>query len=309
MNLESHCSLPAKSEGEARVRPLLVRSGQDARGGSKGLSRRPSKTLFLVLAFLVVWGAIHTESMNAQSTSGKQLFESSCAVCHGLDGAGGEHAPSIARGSAARALPDTTLFKIVHDGIAAKGMPSFNTLGDEKIRAILSHLRVLQGKSVAQADKGNPARGEELFFGKARCADCHAVGGQGQFISTDLTDFAYDHDADEIRNFIINPAQQGITPRFSVLIVTSSGQRISGSLRNENNSSIQIQSADGQFFLLAKSDVRSIERSPAPAMPEDYEQQLGSSEIADLVSYIFHQTSVRKIAGSAPVHHKRSRPE
>jgi len=214
-----------------------------------------------------------------------------------LDGAGGEHAPNIARASAARSLPDTSLFKIIHDGISAKGMPAFNTMGDQKIHAILSHLRFLQGKSVVQANKGNPSHGKELFFGKGRCSDCHAVSGQGRFLSTDLSDFAYDHDPDEVRDAIVNPQRLGIPQRSFVLLVTNSGHRVSGLIRNENNSSIQIQDAEGQFFLFAKSDVRSIERSPGPSMPENYQQQLSASEIDDLVSYIVHQISIPKAIG------------
>jgi cytochrome c oxidase cbb3-type subunit III len=229
------------------------------------------------------------------STKGKTLFESSCAVCHGLDGGGGEHAPSIGRSSAAKSLTDSDLGRILHDVIPGTGMPAFNTLGDLKIRSILSYLRFLQVKTEAQTDTGNPNQGKELFFGNGQCADCHAMGGKGRFLSTDLSDFAYNHNPSEIRIAIVSPQEQEGVPHTSVSVTTSSGQRFFGLIRNENNSSLQMQDADGQFYLFMKSDLGSIERSPAPSMPVDYKQKLSSTEIEDLVSYIVHQSSFRKL--------------
>jgi len=229
---------------------------------------------------------------------GHELFETTCAVCHGLDGAGGEHAPNIARASRARSLPDGKLMQIIREGILDKGMPAFNNLGDEKIRAILRELRKLQGRSATRMESGRPSNGKELFFGKAGCADCHAMNGQGRFVSTDLTDYAYTHDSDEIQDAILRPQGQGIPAVASLVVTTNSGGEFRGLARNENNSSVQIQDREGRFFLFAKSDVRSIERSAGPAMPEDYQQRLMAAEITDIVSYIVHQTSRPGIAGS-----------
>jgi cytochrome c oxidase cbb3-type subunit 3 len=234
---------------------------------------------------------------------GKHLFESSCAVCHGLDGGGGEHAPNIGRASSAKSKPDATLAGILRDGIPGKGMPSFNRFSDLEFQSLLSYLRFLQGKSEARSDVGNPVQGKQLFFGAAGCAECHAMRGEGHFLSTDLSDFADDHDTNEIRDAIVNPRQQEREPHSLARVTTNSGQVLAGVIRNENNSSLQIQDADGQFYLFMKSDLRSVERSPAPSMPVDYEQKLGAAEIDDLVSYIVHQTGSRTRV-SQPLNHK-----
>jgi cytochrome c oxidase cbb3-type subunit III len=233
---------------------------------------------------------------------GKNLFESSCAVCHGLDGGGGEHAPNIGRASSAKSQPDATLARIVRDGIPGKGMPSFNKFSDLELQSVLSYLRFLQGKSEARSDVGNPAQGKQLFFGKAGCADCHAMHGDGHFLSTDLSDYADDHDAGEIRAAIVNPQEQEREPHSLARVMTNSGRVLVGIIRNENNSSLQIQGADGQFYLLMKSELQSVERSPAPSMPVDYAQKLGVAEIDDLVSYIVHRAGSRTRV-SQPVNH------
>ena len=63
-------------------------------------------------------------------------------------------------------------------------------------------------------------------------------------------------------------------------------QKLSGIIRNEDNFSLQLQSFDGSFHLLNKSDVNKFEFLPDPIMPKDYGTTLSSSEIDDLVSYL-----------------------
>ena len=124
------------------------------------------------------------------NSKGKNLFESSCAVCHGLDGGGGEHAPDIGRASAAKSKSDSELARIFRDGIPSKGMPAFRSLGDPKLRSILSYLRLLQAKN--KGSRLTPeilSDGKQLFFGKGQCADCHAMHGEGHFLSTDSERF------------------------------------------------------------------------------------------------------------------------
>jgi len=236
---------------------------------------------------------------------GKALFQSSCAVCHGLDGGGGEHAPNIARASAAKFLTDSDLNRILHDGIPGKGMPAFKALGEIKLHSVQSYLRFLQAKTAGKADTGISMQGKVLFFGKGQCSGCHAMGGDGRFISTDLSDYAYDHNADEIRAAIVSPQEQKAMPHTSVNVTTNAGQHVSGLIRNENNSSLQIQDPDGHFYLFLKSDLGSVERSQAPSMPADYKQKLSSTEVEDLVSYIVHQSSIPKVAAIQPARHKK----
>jgi cytochrome c oxidase cbb3-type subunit III len=258
----------------------------------------------ILLTILAAATATSSQASNARKSSkqiigsdGKKLFESRCAACHGLDGGGGEHAPDIAHASSEKSRSDGELFGIIHDGLVPKGMPSFSSIGDEKIRAVVAHLRVLQGKTAKRAASGNPGFGKALFQGKGGCADCHAMRGYGRFVSTDLTDFAATHDANEIREAIVNPRGAGGAGQTAAAVTTVAGDHFSGQIRNESNSSIQIQDAEGRFYLFEKSSLRSMERSTGPAMPADYQRQLSAKEIEDLVSYIVQQTLTPKVTG------------
>ncbi|MGA8311126.1 MAG: c-type cytochrome [Terriglobales bacterium] len=231
-----------------------------------------------------------SQAAQVEHSNGKSLFETACAVCHGLDGAGGEHAPTIGRGSAAKSKSDSELARILRDGLPDKGMPPFNSLGNLNLESILDYLRSLQAKNEIRSDAGDPVHGQQIFFGKGGCANCHAMHGKGLFLSTDLSDFAYDHNANDIRVAIANPQEQQVPPQTLARVMTNSGQQFAGVIRNESNSSLQMQDTDGRFYLFMKSDLRSVQRSPSPSMPGDYQQKLSASEIEDLVSYIVRQS-------------------
>ena len=88
----------------------------------------------------------------------------------------------------------------------------------------------------------------------------------------------------EIHNNIVNPPE-GIGYANKTAVITMR-QKLSGIIRNKYNFSLQLQSFDGSFHLLNKSEVSKLEFLPDPIMPKDYGTTLSSSEIDDLVSYL-----------------------
>jgi putative heme-binding domain-containing protein len=217
------------------------------------------------------------------NAKGKNIFESRCAVCHGLDARGGEHAPNIARSSAAENLSDEALLRLIHDGIPQRGMPAFSDIGKEDGPGLIAHLRFLQGKSAAGSIVGDPIRGQNLFFGKAGCSACHAMEGRGHLTAEDLTGYRQYHRAREIREAILH-----FTAPETATAIAQDGRKFSGTVRNEDNSSVQLQDRDGRFYLLMKSTVTSIDRQMGTAVHIDYERQLSQAELDDLVSYVLH---------------------
>ncbi len=78
----------------------------------------------------------------AQSPDGRAAFQSRCSGCHGTDGNGGEHAPSILPTLATR--NDEELGLIIRDGVPLKGMPAFKQLPETETRALVGFMRTLQ---------------------------------------------------------------------------------------------------------------------------------------------------------------------
>jgi putative heme-binding domain-containing protein len=219
------------------------------------------------------------------AVAGKKTFTDHCAGCHGLDGRGGRRAPNIASSPSVKRLSDAELAKTIFNGRTDFGMPAFRQLGRNEVQKLVDYLRVLQGKGVATSLAGNPQKGQAIFAGKAGCSSCHTVAGQERFVGSDLSTYARGLTTAEVRKAITDPAP--LTGRVkTVTATTRDGQQFSGTVRNEDNFSIQLRDADGTFHFLLKSDLETIEYKPLASMPADYGTRLSRQELDDLVGYL-----------------------
>jgi cytochrome c oxidase cbb3-type subunit 3 len=218
------------------------------------------------------------------NVDGQQIFESRCAGCHGLDGRGGERAPDIAASEKTQRRSDDELSRIIAGGVPGTGMPAFASLGSS-LKNVVAYLRQLQGKDVSAKFPGDVKRGRELFYGKPRCSECHAIAGSGGFIAPELTGFGGNRSVDQILQAIVKPAS---TNRLGgkMIVKTRDGKEYSGVVRNEDNFSLQLQTLGGAFLLLQKSDLASFSRQPDSLMPADYGATLSRDELNDLISFL-----------------------
>ena len=227
---------------------------------------------------------------------GREIFESRCASCHGLDGRGTERAPNIATDAKVQRRTDAALRRTLRNGIPAAGMPAFSTM-DDAGNSVVAYVRLLQGKRESARAPGNAQRGQGLFFGKARCAECHMVSGKGGFIASDLSAFARTHPAEEIRRAIISP-EESSKGGAVMMVKTRDGAQFTGLVRNEDNFSLQLHTLDGGFHLFLKSDVESAVLTARALMPTDYATTMNAAEIDDLVGFLI------KVGGPARVQAK-----
>lgn len=217
----------------------------------------------------------------------RKTFSATCAACHGLDGHGGERGPDIASRQV-HENSDEQLMRTVRNGISETGMPNFAFLGDAKIAALVSYLRVLQGNSVPLPMPGNPQSGEVLFGSAAECAQCHMANGAGGFIASDLSTFAAGISPADIRRAILNPAPDGRQNRAKVVVTFANGSSQEGVVRNEDNFSLQLQSLDGTFHLVQKAEISAVKPAEQPLAHADYGKTLTPGQLDDLVSYLMH---------------------
>lgn len=218
---------------------------------------------------------------------GQRLYQSNCAGCHGLDARGGEHAPNIATVQRVQQLPDADLLRTIRDGIPDASMPAFGgRLNSDELSAIAGYLRTLQGEQKTIPLPGNPETGERLFFSKAACSECHMVAGNGGFIAADLSSFAATRSIEQIREAILDP-NKNLDLRHSMAVaVTKDNHKYIGVVRNEDNSSIQLQTRDGGFHLFDKSTLASLTLQKRSWMPYNYGSRLNPAEVNDLISYL-----------------------
>jgi putative heme-binding domain-containing protein len=253
----------------------------------------PFTTVFCFLAAAAIVlsaqnkpGATSSDTDAARRREAKATFESVCASCHGLDARGGERGPDLVSRLDVVRKTDAELVKILTNGKIAAGMPSFASYGPARQLALVSYLRTLQGRSRETPLPGDPARGKTIFFGKAKCAECHMIRGQGGFFAQDLTAYAARMDAEEVRAGIVNPNKDLDPRRGLVSVMLADSTTFSGVARNEDNFSLQLQTPDGVFHLLNKSDIRALTYTGRSPMPSDYGSTLSPAELNDLVSYL-----------------------
>lgn len=279
--------------------------------------RSVSAEAFIRLTAVLCFLALAAMALSAQNRLGrtasktnavglleaKVAFDNACASCHGLDARGGERGPDLVSRPEIVRKTDAELRKILTDGKAAAGMPSFASYAPARLAALVAYLRSLQGGGKMPPLPGDPGRGEALFFGKAQCAECHMISGQGGFFGQDLTAYGTRMGAEDIRSAIVNPNKDLDPRRGLATVVLADSTTLSGMARNEDNFSLQLQTPDGAFHLLNKSDIKDLTYTGRSPMPSDYGAILSSEELNDLVSYLLRTSrsvSVRK----AQSHHE-----
>ncbi len=225
---------------------------------------------------------------------GQLTFASTCAGCHGLDGRGGDKAPNIAGNTKVQHFTDAQLADIISNGVPGTGMPPFHSLNPAQVRGVVAFIRVLQGKSKARAVPGDADQGKKIFFGKGECSTCHTISGEGGFLGPDLSTYGSSMSAEAILKAILNPARIAPSGYKLATVTTRDGSHSEGLVRNEDNFSVQLQTKDGSFLLLQKSEVQDFEYKDQPLMPANYADRLTRSELNDLISFLISAGSPSK---------------
>jgi putative heme-binding domain-containing protein len=233
-----------------------------------------------------------------RASQGQKTFASTCAGCHGLDGRGSDRAPDVVGSPKVQHLSDAAIRDIVSNGIPGTGMPASHSLSSADVRSLVKYLRVLQGRNANQSLTGHPEHGKAIFFGKGQCSSCHMVEGNGGFIAPDLSAYAVNHSSKEILEAITHSGTNANSPFRIATVLTRNGQRLIGTIRNEDNFSLQLQTADGVFHFLNKSELQTVEDPPQSSMMTKYAERLTRKELNDLAAYLM-QAGQNAIPASA----------
>jgi cytochrome c oxidase cbb3-type subunit 3 len=86
---------------------------------------------------------------------GRHVFETNCVVCHG-DRAQGNIGPNLTDGSWLHGGAPTDIHRTIHDGVSARGMPTWGpVLGEPSVQAVTAYVLTLRDTNVP----GRPAEG------------------------------------------------------------------------------------------------------------------------------------------------------
>ena len=81
-----------------------------------------------------------------------------------------------------------------------------------------------------------------------------------------------------------------------VTVTTRAGDKYVGRIRNEDNFSVQLQTLDGIFHFLLKSEIEGLEYGSQSLMPSNFGSTLSPDELNDVVSYLMSLAD----AGTSP---------
>ena len=80
--------------------------------------------------------------VSAQAPAGRQSFQSRCSGCHGSDGNGGEHGPSILAW-VQRTPAETDISAFLQKGVPLRGMPAFANLPEPEMSGLTGFVKTL----------------------------------------------------------------------------------------------------------------------------------------------------------------------
>jgi len=125
--------------------------------------------------------------------------------------------------------------------------------------------------------------GKALFFGEAKCATCHTLRGEGGAIGPNLSNL-HEVNPESVLQDIIEPSAKINPDHVSYIITTTSGDTVSGLVRQEGDQLIVLEGIDKQTRI-ARADVKEIRPSKISLMPEGY-KELGEKKLRDLLLFL-----------------------
>ena len=229
----------------------------------------------------------------ADARAGHEIYNRSCTMCHGLDGAPGDRAPAL--GAQRRYLRATSeeLFDAIKNGIRGTAMPA-SPLPETDVRKIVAYVHSLRATAVDLDVPGNPANGQEVFLSKAKCAQCHMLNGRGGILGPDLSNIGAERSLAAIRDALTVP--KPVPPRGfqPVKVTTAAGRSFEGIVKNQHNTSFQILGLDNKLHLLTAAQIKDIQFQPKSLMPASFDKSLTSVELQDLLAYLSRQARSRR---------------
>jgi cytochrome c oxidase cbb3-type subunit 3 len=215
--------------------------------------------------------------------SGKALFRSNCAFCHGVTGVGGR-GPSLLTARVAQGTSDSDLERIIQKGIAGTSMPAFESIEGDDLNKLIAHIRSLSSSgAVAAPVSGDAKHGAQVYAANA-CGACHRVGESGGDYGPNLSRIGGARSTEYIRQSIVEPSADIPQEYEGVTIVTMQGKKLTGVRVNEDTFTIQLRLQDGKFALYKKSDLRTVSYEKKSLMPS-YDK-LDAKDMQDLLAYL-----------------------
>ncbi len=143
----------------------------------------------------------------------------------------------------------------------------------------------LTPRAIPEIAGGNWEAGRGLFNGKAACATCHELRGEGKRVGPELGNLIHRDYASVLAdlaepNATINPDGVGY------VVTMKDGSTIVGTRLGEAAYELQIAQVGGAVAKLKKSDIAKTEPMSVSLMPAGLEKNLSTTELRDLMTFL-----------------------
>jgi putative heme-binding domain-containing protein len=136
------------------------------------------------------------------------------------------------------------------------------------------------------AMRGDAANGLQLFRGTATCANCHIIDKFGKEVGPDLSEIGSKLTREAMYTSILDP-NAGISHNYETFIVlTDSGQTITGLKMSETSEEVTIRNAEGIDRKISTSEIEEIQKGLKSVMPENLHHLIDQKGLVDIVEYM-----------------------
>lgn len=218
---------------------------------------------------------------------GQNIYRGRCAVCHGID-AKGYRGSDLTSGDWVHGGSDRQIFTTITTGVAGTEMPGNTSLSEDEVWMLVAYLRTLSAPGGPVAERGDAARGEELFWAAsgANCGRCHMIGARGGRLGPNLSRIGASRSASALEREIRRPGEVIPIGFETITVTTREGRKIRGVRKNEDTFSVQVMTPAEDILSFAKPDV-TVDTEPLRSlMPAYGPERVSDRDLHDIVRYL-----------------------
>ncbi len=157
------------------------------------------------------------------------------------------------------------------------------------VREKIRQLHAAQQEKLARLEReltgGDVLEGRKLFFGKASCSGCHAIGSEGNAFGPDLTNIGDIRSRSDILEAIVFPSSSFAREHETVNVVTASGTYM-GIIKEQTADHLILAPGPGPGLRINRSEVKSIDPHNVSMMPPGLDELLNKQEMASLMAFL-----------------------
>ncbi|WP_236974336.1 PVC-type heme-binding CxxCH protein [Membranihabitans maritimus] len=162
----------------------------------------------------------------------------------------------------------------------------------EMAKPLMSKIRTLHAERLLRLDeldsslkKGDVGRGRKLFYGKAICSSCHAIGGDGSDFGPDLSNIGEIRSRHDILEALVYPSAS-FAREYDTYEVKTSDNTYQGIIKDQTEQFLLLKIGPNSEVRIPQNEIISIETKSVSLMPPGLEKQLTIGELSDLMAFL-----------------------